>query len=1606
MLQSSSKSQLNISDASPYLYTRRRDLIHLPHLAHVIQHLGENNDVQQEDSDVEMIEVEPPVQKGKRRRGNAVVGGGAAKRTKLDVPHMEEETRHLVFTHTFDMQCTKRFSNPLVERNAVGYGWPVEEALVLDALVEAAHGQDHAFLDLGRVYLIKDSRVGRIFVTTEKRHAGKACEHASLWNHRLIAVPPIISEDVNIEDHGFHPGYANIMEAITELYVDGRVDVDANLSLDYRTKDDDGDLVQDALPYSFRLDIRVSILAPKAFSRSDSENAFEAQRRLLHHLYPFEFDHATSTETDISGFYSCLQPAPDMPAVQKLKVPGLVSELMPFQRRSVLWMLEREGKTINSRGAVVDMDMEEGPLPLFWVEIPKPTESRTGKGREAFWWMNTVTGELADVRPSEDLVPGGILAEEPGLGKTVESIALVLLNMPSPDTLGPSWRSEEMEVDITPIKGTLVVTPPILLKQWADEFQKHAPNLRVLIYDGNTISLGKTIQKAATSSTVKKGSRSKKASKQEPEVKRPTDWKGYVVEFDVVLTTYAVLAKELNIAKAPVKRPRREIATYHADDERFRSPLIVVEWHRVLMDEVQLVGGGKAAEMVSMIPRRSSFAVSGTPAKAHVQDLVGPLRFLRVQPKLLARDRTWQRFLKPGFYSAFVQLFQRYAIRTQKAHAQGLDIPKQTRYLVPISLGMIEQHFYDQLLEDSLRQLGVDSRGIAQYEDWYPDAGVLRAAIKKLRMACIHPQVGALGGQNGGPRALGGAVRPLEDVLNTMAEQNWQLWMTERRSLLNSRITKALLMEKGAEPSRYARSLEILLSVRAETLTMIKELEDVMFKIDEEGSQLISAAQSQDPNALVGASIEEVQESSGVASSSKSKGKGREVDRVETPLRTTPTGMDDLPASAEGEAHRHKRSVMSNRLRDVQVVLHRAEFSLGDLYHYLGKAAEEGEYYAHAEELRRLLLKSTADVATRSIAKLKADIKSNKITQEDLEIEETGRPGLLTARLFQEADDIIGILEEQRVLLWEWRDHIFELLSSKIISDGDDADGQEYQRAVETQAEVECYLQEYAALLADRREVLTLERTALAAYDARETKLRHTKAAARAAAALQDELSAIAAVAVEVDEAANAATINTLKANRKQCRTGHLSKRALKSVMVDLNNLVGKEQEVQIAKDESLRLRRIISQQIALAERLANEQAPLRTAFNARISYFRQLQELSDTVMEVDPGEKTLHEAQDEIITEIGALENSVRLNGARQRFLEYMKNSSSDEANEEARECGICNCEFDVGILLACGHLFCAECLRAWRKKPNGNCCCSCRQRIDDDSSHRISFTNSKDSEKHPLLKDDRNASTIRNAIEYSVIPPSTLDELAKIESFSQQYGAKIQTLIRHLLLIEQKEPGAKSIVFTAFTDSLHILEHALQTNGIPCIRVDANHGKQNAASRFQREAHLRVLLLNGDKESSGLTLTCAKRIMFVEPTVNSGYELQAVSRILRCGQTEETEVYCYYANDTVEKNILDNAARKGTSLYTKENASAPVNLAKSAIMQQEKVEGVTNDKKVLKGDFIAASQQMLEVLFPDMFLDTDDLNMEDVVPSQEMAGSIDTQAGPSRRGARSEEI
>jgi E3 ubiquitin-protein ligase SHPRH len=66
------------------------------------------------------------------------------------------------------------------------------------------------------------------------------------------------------------------------------------------------------------------------------------------------------------------------------------------------------------------------------------------------------------------------------------------------------------------------------------------------------------------------------------------------------------------------------------------------------------------------------------------------------------------------------------------------------------------------------------------------------------------------------------------------------------------------------------------------------------------------------------------------------------------------------------------------------------------------------------------------------------------------------------------------------------------------------------------------------------------------------------------------------------------------------------------------------------------------------------------------------------------------------------------------------------------------------------------------------------------------------------------------RRKIEYNTVGPSLLAEIDTME-LCGSYGTKIDTLVRHLRYLQVTDPGAKSIVFSAWEDSLHSAHYSV---------------------------------------------------------------------------------------------------------------------------------------------------------------------------------------------------
>jgi SNF2 family DNA or RNA helicase len=199
------------------------------------------------------------------------------------------------------------------------------------------------------------------------------------------------------------------------------------------------------------------------------------------------------------------------------------------------------------------------------------------------WMHDKETGK----KKTRGVLPkGGILADDMGLGKTVQAIALILTNRPSEESgdKEKGKHKEKRKESSGPDKGTLVVAPLALIKQWESEIEtkvEDSHHLRVCVYHG--------------------AGRSKLAD----------DLKKY----DVVITTYGTLSSE------------------HAASSK-EAGCFSIYWHRVILDEAHTIKNrnAKATQAACALNAEFRWCLTGTPLQNNLDELQSLIAFLRIRP--------------------------------------------------------------------------------------------------------------------------------------------------------------------------------------------------------------------------------------------------------------------------------------------------------------------------------------------------------------------------------------------------------------------------------------------------------------------------------------------------------------------------------------------------------------------------------------------------------------------------------------------------------------------------------------------------------------------------------------------------------------------------------------------------------------------------------------------------------------------------------------------------------------------------------------------------------------------------------------------------------------
>lgn len=367
-----------------------------------------------------------PVTVGKKRPAEDLdVHIGPSKRQKFsDVPNWtqartddEEEAgvKVLAFKHTYDFVFT--LSPPDTDKTGTTVTDDYRKEVEVLKQTLCSFRKSSATSDQGDIAL----------PVTVARHSPGEHTWCSLRVHISDVEHPLLSVDVDHPPERHGTGYRHQINPIGAAHLLGSSHgVDLAFSVRLRPTLDPDHSPEHALPLKISIDMEGSLQFPQISHPPKNlhrRNYYDAWNALVKHLLPpppADFANYRG-ETDITFLYSILEPAPSLPSTVSpahVQPEALLPDLLPFQRRSVLWMLNREGKTLNKKGQVVPFTPDY--LPLFWEA------SRIG-GQTVYF--NRLKEILSFAPPPPDVEhPGGSLNEAPGLGKTVECLALILLN--------------------------------------------------------------------------------------------------------------------------------------------------------------------------------------------------------------------------------------------------------------------------------------------------------------------------------------------------------------------------------------------------------------------------------------------------------------------------------------------------------------------------------------------------------------------------------------------------------------------------------------------------------------------------------------------------------------------------------------------------------------------------------------------------------------------------------------------------------------------------------------------------------------------------------------------------------------------------------------------------------------------------------------------------------------------------------------------------------------------------------------------------------------------------------------------------------------------------
>ncbi|KAF8217682.1 SNF2 family N-terminal domain-containing protein [Mycena galopus ATCC 62051] len=324
--------------------------------------------------------------------------------------------------------------------------------------------------------------------------------------------------------------------------------------------------------------------------------------------------------------------------------------------------------------------------------------------REGFRLMPHQVPSRAWMRDREDSTKkkaGGILADEMGMGKTIQAAARILDGPPTKKDREDGWAT-----------AALVVCPLAVMQQWNTEIEKFTVGLKVMQYHDS--KRGKIV--------------------------------AFLPDANIVLTTYGIVCSEHS--------------TVNPHDRTQGSVLFSTKWWRIILgdyehlfsvawltivDEAHTIKNRKTktAEACFDLQAKFRWCLTATPIYVNKVDEFFPLfKFLHIKPlndwdqfnALIAKPISKGTGANLALKRLHVVLTHVMFRRTKAEVASELKLPKRSVVILPCKFDPSEQQFYIALktkMDTVLKRILAQTEGSTYMN-------VLHL-ILRLRQACDHP---------------------------------------------------------------------------------------------------------------------------------------------------------------------------------------------------------------------------------------------------------------------------------------------------------------------------------------------------------------------------------------------------------------------------------------------------------------------------------------------------------------------------------------------------------------------------------------------------------------------------------------------------------------------------------------------------------------------------------------------------------------------------------------------------------------------------------------------------------------------------------------------------